>query len=175
MQKFFFGLSGFFAGASLAVATAQAADNACGKWETSFGSLAGEGEALNTSFCSEPEGQEYSFEITCGGGSMNLRFMPQIEGSGLTFNKETVEYAIDGKSFAVATQYEELDGAFAADVDTTDPLGRGDEGRAKRRGDAEGHQGAGLYSAARRVHARHLQAHPQLQMRARVAGKAWSC
>ena len=53
---------------------------------------------------------------------MNLRFMPQIEGGGETYNKETVEYAIDGKSYAVATQYEELDGAFAADVATTDPL-----------------------------------------------------
>ena len=52
MQKSFFGLSGFLAGASLAVAAAQAADKSCGKWETSFGSLAGEGEALNTSFCS---------------------------------------------------------------------------------------------------------------------------
>ena len=122
MRKSLFRLSGFLAGASLAVAGAQAADNSCGKWETSFGSLAGEGEALNTSFCSEPAGQEYSFEITCGSGSMNLRFMPQIEGGGETYNKETVEYAIDGKTFAVATQYEELDGAFAADVDTTDPL-----------------------------------------------------
>ncbi len=53
---------------------------------------------------------------------MNLRFQPQIEGGGETYNKETVEYAIDGKTFAVATQYEEMDGAFAADVDTTDPL-----------------------------------------------------
>ena len=122
MQKSLFGLSGVLAGASLAVAAAQAADNSCGKWETKFSSLAGEGEALNTSFCSEPAGQDYSFEITCGSGSMNLRFMPQIEGGGETYNKETVEYAIGGKSYAVATQYEELDGAFAADVDTTDPL-----------------------------------------------------
>ena len=96
MQRSLFGLSGILAGASLAVAVAQAADNSCGKWETSFGSLAGEGEALNTSFCSERAGQEYSFEITCASGSMNLRFMPQIEGGGETYNKETVEYAIDG-------------------------------------------------------------------------------
>jgi hypothetical protein len=122
MRKSHVGLSGFLAGASLAVATAQAADNPCGKWETSFGSLAGEGEALNTSFCSEAAGREYSFEITCVSGSLNLRFMPQIGGDGLTFNKETMNYAIDGKSHAVETQYEELDGAFAADVDTTDPL-----------------------------------------------------
>jgi hypothetical protein len=117
-----FTLLGFLAGSSLAAAVAHAAGADCGKWETAFTSLAGEGEALNTSFCSAAGGQEYSFEITCSSGSLNLRFMPLFGGDGLTLDKVTVDYAIDGKSHAVETQFEELDGAFAADIATTDPL-----------------------------------------------------
>ena len=96
---------------------ASAAD--CGTWKTEFGSLSGEGEALNTSFCSDAKGQEYSFEITCNAGSLNVRFMPQLEGE---FDKVTLDYAVDGKSFPVETQFEELDGAFAADIDAKDRL-----------------------------------------------------
>ena len=91
----------------------------CGKWTTAFGSLSGEGEALNTSYCSEAAGQEYSFEITCNSGSLNVRFMPQIEGE---FDKVTVDYAVDGTSFPVETQFEELDGAFAVNIDAKDQL-----------------------------------------------------
>ena len=117
MRKLLFALSGLLASAGVAAA----AESACGKWDTSIGPLE-EGDRLATSFCSAPKGEDYSVLITCIGGSMNLRFQPQIEGGGETYDKETVDYAIDGKSFAVATRYEELDGAFAADVDTSDPL-----------------------------------------------------
>jgi hypothetical protein len=101
---------------------AHAADTPCGRWETTFSSLAGEGEAINAHFCSEVKGKEFSFEITCTSGSLNIRFMPQIEGSGQEYDKVTLDYMIDGKSHIVESQYEELDGAFAADVDVTDPL-----------------------------------------------------
>ena len=102
----------------LTTTIAHAAEG-CGKWETQFSSLAGEGEALNTSYCSEVSGVEYSFEITCNSGSLNVRFMPQIEGE---FDKVTVDYAVDGKSHPVETQFEELDGAFAADIAANAPL-----------------------------------------------------
>ena len=115
-------LLGILAISSLVTATAHAADAGCGKWTTAFGSLSGEGEALNTSFCSEANGSEYSFEITCNSGSLNVRFMPQIEGDGQTFDKVMVDYAVDGQSHVVETQFEELDGAFAADIATKDPL-----------------------------------------------------
>jgi hypothetical protein len=98
------------------------ADTLCGRWETRFSSLAGEGEALNTQYCSEKKGREFSFEITCNAGTLNIRFMPQIEGSGQEYDKVTLDYVIDGKSYPVKTQFEELDGAFAADVDATAPL-----------------------------------------------------
>jgi hypothetical protein len=101
---------------------AHAADTPCGKWETRFSSLAGEGEALNTYFCKKSSDLEYEFEITCNSGTLNIRFMPQVEGGGETFDKVTLDYVIDGKSHVVQSQYEELDGAFAADVDVTDPL-----------------------------------------------------
>ena len=120
MTSRFLALPMILAVSSLTTTIAHA--EGCGKWQTQFSSLAGEGEALNTSYCSEASGQEFSFEITCGSGSLNIRFMPQIEGDGLTFNKVMVDYAIDGKSHTVETQYEELDGAFAANLDTTDPL-----------------------------------------------------
>lgn len=112
-------LPGVLAGLCLVVPSAQAVDAGCGKWTTAFTTLAGEGEALNTAFCSEASGQEYSFEITCNSGSLNVRFMPQIGGE---FDKVTVDYGIDGKSFPVETQFEELDGAFAADIDVKAPL-----------------------------------------------------
>ena len=115
-------LLGILAISSLVTATAHAADAGCGKWTTAFGSLSGEGEALNTSFCSEANGSEYSFEITCNSGSLNVRFMPQIEGDGQTFDKVMVDYAVDGQSHVVETQFEELDGAFATDLETKDPL-----------------------------------------------------
>ncbi len=115
-------LRGLLAGSILAAGTIHAAAEGCGKWQTAFSSLAGEGEALNTSFCSEARGQEYSFEITCGSGSLNVRFMPQFEGDGSNFDKLTLDYAIDGTSYAVKSQYEELDGAFAADLGIKDPL-----------------------------------------------------
>lgn len=102
-------------------ATAAHAEG-CGKWKTAFGSLSGEGEALNTSYCSEAAGQEYSFEITCSSGSLNVRFMPQVEGDGQTLDKVTVDYAVDGVSHPIETQFEELDGAFAANIDAKDPL-----------------------------------------------------
>jgi hypothetical protein len=98
------------------------ADTLCGRWETRFSSLAGEGEALNTQYCSEKKGREFSFEITCNAGTLNIRFMPQIEGSGQEYDKVTLDYVIDGKSHVVQSQYEELDGAFAADVEVNDPL-----------------------------------------------------
>jgi hypothetical protein len=122
MAKSVFAVLGFLAASSLAIAGANAAETACGKWETSFSSLAGEGEALNAHFCSEVKGKEFSFEITCTSGSLNIRFMPQIEGSGQEYDKVTLDYVIDGKSHVVQSQYEELDGAFAADVDAADPL-----------------------------------------------------
>ncbi len=115
-----FTLLGILAVSSLATTTAHA--EGCGKWETAFGTLAGEGEALNTSYCSEAAGQEYSFEITCNSKSLNVRFMPQVEGSGLTLDKVMLDYAVDGQSHVVETQFEELDGAFAADIATKDPL-----------------------------------------------------
>lgn len=120
MTRHCFTLLSLLAVLSLAATTAHA--EGCGKWETAFGSLSGEGEALNTSYCSEANGSEYSFEITCNSGSLNVRFMPQIEGDGLTFNKVMVDYAVDGTSHVVETQFEELDGAFAADIATKDPL-----------------------------------------------------
>jgi hypothetical protein len=98
------------------------ADTPCGRWETRFSSLAGEGEALNTYFCQKSPDLDYEFEITCNSGTLNIRFMPQIEGSGLEYDKVTLDYVIDGKSHVVESQYEELDGAFAADVDAADPL-----------------------------------------------------
>jgi hypothetical protein len=104
----------------LAATPVQAAG--CGKWKTVFGSLSGEGEALNTSYCSETAGQEYSFEITCMAKSLNVRFMPQIEGDGMSFDKVKADYAVDGTSYVVETQFEELDGAFAADIAIKDPL-----------------------------------------------------
>jgi hypothetical protein len=106
---------------SLTTPVAHAAEG-CGKWITQFSSLAGEGEALNTSFCSTVGGQEFSFEITCGSGSLNVRFMPQIGGDGLTFDKVMADYAVDGQSHIVKTQFEELDGAFAADIEIAAPL-----------------------------------------------------
>ena len=120
MTRHCFTLLSLLAVLSLAATTAHA--EGCGKWETAFGSLSGEGEALNTSYCSEANGSEYSFEITCNSGSLNVRFMPQIEGDGLTFNKVMVDYAVDGTPHVVETQFEELDGAFAADIATKDPL-----------------------------------------------------
>ena len=45
--------------------------------------------------------------------------MPQIEGE---FDKVKVDYAVDGKSHVVKTQFEELDGAFAVNLATKDPL-----------------------------------------------------
>lgn len=120
MPSRFLMLLSLIAVSSLAATTAHA--EGCGKWTTAFGSLSGEGEALNTSFCSEAAGQEYSFEITCSSKSLNVRFMPQVEGSGLTLDKVMVDYAIDGQSHVVETQFEELDGAFAADIATKDPL-----------------------------------------------------
>ena len=120
MTSRFLTLLSVLAATSLATATVHA--KGCGKWTTAFGSLSGEGEALNTSYCSEAAGQEFSFEITCNSKSLNVRFMPQIEGDGLTFDKVMVDYAVDGTSFAVGTQFEELDGAFAADIATKDPL-----------------------------------------------------
>ena len=122
MTSRFLALLMILAGSSLAAATAHAGGAVCGKWETAFTSLAGEGEALNTSFCSAAGGSEFSFEITCASGSLNLRFMPRIEGDGSAFNKVTLDYAVDGKSHIVETQYEELDGAFAANLDITDPM-----------------------------------------------------
>jgi hypothetical protein len=98
------------------------ADTPCGKWETRFSSLAGEGEALNTYFCQKSPDLDYEFEITCNAGSLNIRFMPQIEGRGQEYGKVTLDYVIEGKSHVVQSQYEELDGAFAADVEVTDPL-----------------------------------------------------
>ena len=115
-------LLGILAVSSLVTATAHAADARCGKWTTAFGSLSGEGEALNTSYCSEASGSEYSFEITCSSKSLNVRFMPQVEGDGQNFNKVMADYAVDGQSHVVETQFEELDGAFAADLATKDPL-----------------------------------------------------
>jgi hypothetical protein len=100
----------------------QAAETPCGRWETSFSSLAGEGEALNAYVCKKSPDLEFEFEITCNSGSLNIRFMPQIEGSGQEYDKVTLDYMIDGKSHIVESQYEELDGAFAADVDAADPL-----------------------------------------------------
>ena len=117
MTSRFLTLLGILAASSLAAVPAHA--EGCGKWTTAFGSLSGEGEALNTSFCSEATGQEYSFEITCNSGSLNVRFMPQIEGE---FDKVTLDYAVDGVSFPVETQFEELDGAFAADIGVRAPL-----------------------------------------------------
>jgi hypothetical protein len=106
--------------ASALAASSARAETPCGVWETSVTALAGEGEALNAHFCSEKAGQlDYSFEITCNSGSLNIRFMPQIEGE---FDKVTLDYVIDGKSHLVQSQYEELDGAFAADVDVNAPL-----------------------------------------------------
>jgi hypothetical protein len=101
---------------------AHAAETPCGRWETSFSSLAGEGEALNAYFCKKSPELEFEFEITCNSGSLNIRFMPQIEGSGQEYDKVTLDYMIDGTSHIVQSQYEELDGAFAADVEVTDPL-----------------------------------------------------
>jgi hypothetical protein len=101
---------------------AHAAETPCGRWETTFSSLAGEGEALNAHVCKKSPELEFEFEITCNSGSLNIRFMPQIEGSGQTYDKVTLDYMIDGKSHVVESQYEELDGAFAADVDAADPL-----------------------------------------------------
>ncbi len=106
----------------LALATLARAETPCGIWETSFGSLAGEGEALNAHYCSEKKDKEFSFEITCSTGTLNIRFMPQIEGSGLEYDKVTLDYTVDGKSHVVESQYEELDGAFAVDADVADPL-----------------------------------------------------
>ena len=117
MTSRFLTLLGILAASSLAAVPAHA--EGCGKWTTAFGSLSGEGEALNASFCSEAAGSEYSFEITCNSGSLNVRFMPQIEGE---FDKVTVDYAIDGKSFPVKTQFEELDGAFAANISVGNPM-----------------------------------------------------
>jgi hypothetical protein len=115
-------LPGVFAVSIISASAHHAAAEGCGKWQTAFSSLSGEGEALNTSFCSEASGQEYSFEITCHSGSLNVRFMPQVGGDGQAFDKVTLDYKIDGISHAVETQFEELDGAFAADLNVGDPL-----------------------------------------------------
>jgi hypothetical protein len=113
---------GVLAVLSIAGMGKEAVAEGCGKWKTEFSTLAGEGEALNTSYCSEKKGQEFSFEITCSSRSLNIRFMPLFESDGLSFDKVTLDYAVDGRSHAVKTQYEELDGAFAADVSVKDPL-----------------------------------------------------
>lgn len=108
----------WLAALTFAGGAARAEDVPCGKWETSMGSFE-EGERLATSYCDAPKGETYSIIITCAGGSLNLRFQPQIEGE---YDKVPVDYAIDGKSFAMATQFEELDGAFAADVEAGSAL-----------------------------------------------------
>ncbi len=120
MKNRFLTLLSLLAASSLVTTPAHAAG--CGKWTTAFGSLSGEGEALNTSYCNEAAGSEFSFEITCNSKSLNVRFMPQVEGDGLTFDKVMVDYAVDGQSHVVETQFEELDGAFAANIATKDPL-----------------------------------------------------
>ncbi len=94
----------------------------CGAWTAAFGPLAGEGEEFHVSYCSEERGFEHSFEITCSTNSLNVRFMPQFESDGLSFDKVKLNYAVDGQSFVVDSQYEELDGAFASDVAVSDPL-----------------------------------------------------
>lgn len=119
-MKRYLALLSLLAAAVLSSSVAHAAS--CGKWVTEFGTLAGEGEALNTSFCSEAAGQNYQFEITCSGQSLNVRFMPQFESDALSIDKVMVDYAIDGQSHMVETQFEELDGAFAANVASGDPL-----------------------------------------------------
>jgi hypothetical protein len=118
MAKSVVALSVCLAASTLAAAPARA-NTPCGRWETTFSSLAGEGEALNAHYCGEEKDKEFSFEITCNSGSLNIRFMPQIEGE---FNKVTLDYVIDGKLHAIPSQFEELDGAFAADVDVNAPL-----------------------------------------------------
>lgn len=117
MTSRFLALLSLLAASSLATTAAHA--EGCGKWKTAFGTLSGEGEALNTSYCSEASGQEYSFEITCSANLLNVRFMPQVEGE---FDKVKVDYAVDGQSHVVETQFEELDGAFAVNLATKDPL-----------------------------------------------------
>lgn len=107
---------------AMAVATPGNADPACGKWQTSFGSLAGEGEAWNANLCVEDSKQNLSFEVTCSGGSLNMRFMPELSEDIGQIDEVTVDYKVDGKSHLVKTQMEELDGALAADMPVNAPL-----------------------------------------------------
>jgi hypothetical protein len=104
--------------------SAQATEMPCGTWETSVTSFAGEGEGLNAHLCTEAPAQIMFFEITCYSGSLGIRFMPgnYDDKEDLSTRKVKLDYNIDGKSHVVDTQFEELDGAIVADVDTTDPL-----------------------------------------------------
>lgn len=108
--------------APFALATTSQAEEACGKWSTSFGTLAGEGEAWNASLCVEKTKHNLSFEVTCSSKSLNMRFMPELPDSIGEIGKVTVDYNIDGKSHLVKTQMEELDGALAADIPANAPL-----------------------------------------------------
>ena len=93
------------------------ADLQCGKWDTTFSTLSGEGEAWNASFCVENSKRNLSFEATCTSQSINMRFMPELSEDLGQIDKVTVDYNIDGKSHLVETQMEELDGALAADME----------------------------------------------------------
>jgi hypothetical protein len=106
----------------LALAPAASAE-ACGPWKTSVSSLMGEGTELNTHGCSSEKNREADFEIVCsGGGEVNFRFSPTGGIDGMVFDQLAVDYAVDGKTFTLPSQFEELDGAFAANIALRGPL-----------------------------------------------------
>ncbi|MDE2445938.1 MAG: hypothetical protein KGO94_07150, partial [Alphaproteobacteria bacterium] len=102
---------------------AQAA-NSCTTWKTAITSLMGEGEGLNTSYCSKEKGLEADFEIVCAGKDVNFRFSPTggIEGKDFGNAKVNVDYTVDGKTFTLPSMFEALDGAFAASTPLKGPL-----------------------------------------------------